>query len=85
MPIACNRSVNNRIKQGRRLTIHELDEGPNIVKYRSLFVSFWGILSANVTLPSPATNPAEGVVETAVVVDSRAAVTLSVSNSHVPD
>jgi hypothetical protein len=55
------------------------------VKYRSLFVSFCGILSANVTLPSPATNPAEGVVETAVVVDSRAAVTLSVSNSHVPD
>jgi hypothetical protein len=39
-----------------------------------------------VTLPSPATNPAEGVVETAVVVDNRAVVTLSVFEVlHVPD
>lgn len=55
-----------------QLTIQALSEGPESVKYKSLLVSAWGILSANETLLSLAINADEDTVLIAsVLVNSR--------------
>lgn len=50
------------------LTIQEQLLGPDILKYKSLFGFSDGMLRANVTLVSSATNPA-AVVDTALAIE----------------
>lgn len=65
------------------LTIHELLEGPDIAKYKSLLSSAWGIFSAKLTLLSDATNAEVETVLTAKALENRRPGALSVSCAGV--